>query len=179
MELWAVDRAICALEKMDREWTSWDARALCLPPAQQPWSATSDLYPLQPDRACRLWREYRAGAAFRPACGSAVNSMVAKRMSKASKCAGPPRALISCRSQSGDGERQSTQRLRHKPDLPTLPLHPIFQPTLPCSEPHKTPDFLAALSCLRRFCISFCGYLTSSGVTFHLWSKATTYYSLQ
>ena len=34
------------------------------------------------------------------------------------------------------------QRLRHKPDLPTLPLHPSFSQPRLYSEPHKTPEFL-------------------------------------
>ena len=34
------------------------------------------------------------------------------------------------------------QRLREQPDLPVLPVHPIFQPTPPFLEQHETPEFL-------------------------------------
>ena len=34
------------------------------------------------------------------------------------------------------------QRLREQPDLPVLPVHPIFQRTPPLLEQHETPEFL-------------------------------------
>ena len=81
-------------------------------------------------RACRLWREISSGAPHFDQ--SAVNSLVAKRMVKSQQMRWPPSGahlMLQARAAMVNGNLR--QRLRHKPDLPTLPLHPIFQPTPP------------------------------------------------
>ena len=61
-----------------------------------------------------------------------MNSLVAKRMVKSQQMRWSPSGahlMLQVRAAMVNGNLR--QRLRHKPDLPTLPLplHPIFQPT--------------------------------------------------
>ena len=63
---------------------------------------------------------------------SAVNSLVAKRMVKSQQMRWSPSGahlMLQVRAAMLNGNLR--QRLRHKPDLPPLPLHPIFQPIPP------------------------------------------------
>ena len=76
---------------------------------------------------------YRAGRRISTSLAeSAVNSLVAKRMVKSQQMRWSPSGahlMLQVRAAMVNGNLR--QRLRHKPDLPTLPLHPIFQPTPP------------------------------------------------
>jgi hypothetical protein len=63
-KLWhgQVARAICALEEIIEHMNELGATGRFFRrPAQQSWSATSDLHSLQSGRACRLWREISRG----------------------------------------------------------------------------------------------------------------------
>ena len=79
-------------------------------PAQQPWSATSDLYPLQPDRACRLWREISSGAPHFDQPGGIRGQFLGceKDGQKPANALVPLGRSSHAAGQSGDGERQST-----------------------------------------------------------------------
>jgi hypothetical protein len=76
---------------------------------------------------------YRAGRRISTSLAeSAVNSLVAKRMVKGQQMRWSPSGahlMLVVRAAMVNGTLR--QRLRHKPDLPALPLHPIFQPTPP------------------------------------------------
>jgi hypothetical protein len=76
---------------------------------------------------------YRAGRRISTSLAeSAVNSLVAKRMVKSQQMRWSPSGahlMLQVRAAMANGNLR--QRLRHKPDLPALPLHPIFQPTPP------------------------------------------------
>jgi hypothetical protein len=62
---------------------------------------------------------------------SAVNSLVAKRMVKSQMRWSPSGAHLMLQVRAAMVNGNLRQRLRHKPDLPPLPLHPIFQPIPP------------------------------------------------
>jgi hypothetical protein len=87
---------------------------------------------------------YRAGRRISTSLAeSAVNSLVAKRMVKSQQMRWSPSGahlMLQVRAPMVNGNLR--QRLRHKPDLPALPLHRSFNQPRFCSEPHKTPDFL-------------------------------------
>jgi len=76
---------------------------------------------------------YRAGRRISTSpAESAVNSLVAKRMVKSQQMRwslSGAHLMLQVRAAMANGNLR--QRLRHEPDLPALPLHPIFQPTPP------------------------------------------------
>ena len=112
-KLWhgQLERTICALEKIivDMDEAGTPGRFVCRP-AQQPWSATSDLYPLQPDRACRLWREISSGAPHFDQPGGIRGQFLGceKDGQKPANALVPIGRSSHAAGQSGDGERQST-----------------------------------------------------------------------
>ena len=63
-KLWhgQVERAICVLEKIVADMNELGQRGEFSAARLNSWSATSDLHPLQSDRACRLWRQISSGA---------------------------------------------------------------------------------------------------------------------
>ena len=76
---------------------------------------------------------YRAGRRISTSLAeSAVNSLVAKRMVKSQQMRWSPSGahlMLQVRAAMANGNLR--QRLGRKPDLPALPLHPIFRPTSP------------------------------------------------
>ena len=89
-------------------WTR-PGRFVCRP-AQQPWSATSDLHPLQSDRACRLWREISSGVPHIDQPGGIRGQFLGceKDGQKPANALVPLGRSSHAAGQSGDGERQST-----------------------------------------------------------------------
>jgi hypothetical protein len=135
-KLWhgQVGRAICALEKitadidqLGREGDLSAARFSSL--GQQLLTYIRSNRTALVDYGAR----YRAGRRVSTSLAeSAVNSLVAKRMVQSQQMRWSPSGahlMLQVRAAMANGNLR--QRLRHKPDLPALPLHPIFQPTPP------------------------------------------------
>ena len=97
------------------------------------------------------------GARYRARCRistslaeSAVNSLAARRMVKSQQMRWSPSGahlILQVRAAMVNGNLR--ERLRRKPDLPALPLHPIFRPTPPLLS-RLNPGVFAALHKSRK-----------------------------
>jgi hypothetical protein len=135
-KLWhgQVERAICALEKiivdMDELGRQGDFSAARLNSLGQQL-----LTYIRSNRSALVdyGARYRGGRRVSTSLAeSAVNSLVAKRMVKNQQMRWSPSGanlMLQVKAAMVNGNLR--QRLRHKPNLPALPLHPIFQPTPP------------------------------------------------
>ena len=149
-KLWhgQVERAICVLEKiiadMDKLGRQGDLSAGRLNSlGQQLLTYIRSNRTTSVDYGAR----YRAGRRISTSpAESAVNSLVAKRMVKSQQIRWSPSGahlMLQVRAAMVNGNLR--ERLRHKPDLPALPLHPIFQPTPPLLRAALNPRAFAAL----------------------------------
>src|SRR5208337_475348 len=90
---------------------------------------------------------YRSGRRIATSLAeSAVNSLVAKRMVKSQQMRWSQKGahlMLQVRAAVMNGNLR--QRLRERPDLPVLPVHPIFQPTPPLLRAARNPRVFAGL----------------------------------
>jgi hypothetical protein len=134
-KLWQgqVERAICALERIIEDMgelaRQGDFPAARLNLAQQLLTYIRSNRSAPVDYGAR----YRAGRRISTSLAeSAVNSLVAKRMVKSQQMRWSPSGahlMLQVRAAMANGNLR--QRLRQKPELPALPIHPIFQPAPP------------------------------------------------
>ena len=135
-KLWhgQVERAICVLEKIVEDMNELGQRG-DFSAARLNSLGQQLLTYIRSNRTALVdyGARYRVGRRISTSLAeSAVNSLVAKRMVKSQQMRWSPSGahlMLQVRAAMENGNLR--QRLRHKPDLPPLPLHPIFQPIPP------------------------------------------------